>query len=499
MANAAGRRSSLGPPSRPPQPLERALDWPLSKDEKRHCAMKLFQMEIEDNEDEIEDKLEQIDELQHEVKVLRRLSTQSIATTATSISPRSEEAVQPELQEEAPAPPESPEDLPYEASLRQALVTYLSERSRLGLESQAKKPPKQIAHYYGDSEDHVAFFWNSARDKDSLSNLEAVLWLMRSLPASPPVPAQSRARHWRHILLRPDRTRKGYNELRARALALPQAQELQQEVQLELKTAWKGEELMATPGLAEAAAAVSLTISAPKGRHLRGSVQVAALLIYGLLPDSASLAEAETDAFWCFFQLLTEMRSGEDEESRTFRARRVRELLKSYDLGLVEALDGQGLMVFVATRLGEAFCSRGGFPLESCARLWDVVLADPQRFGFCDFLVAALLLLRRNELLRVSHDAEGLAEALLALPRSVPVERALRLARALRALDRREKRAAQALKAHDSSQDEPGVIKVIGSLFGRMREKGADACGFFRTPPRPWRRALSPRKSRRRR
>ena len=29
---------------------------------------------------------------------------------------------------------------------------------------------KQIAHYYGDSEDHVAFFWNSARDKELTLN-----------------------------------------------------------------------------------------------------------------------------------------------------------------------------------------------------------------------------------------------------------------------------------------------------------------------------------------
>jgi len=32
--------------------------------------------------------------------------------------------------------------------------------------------------------------------------------------------------------------------------------------------------------------------------------------------------------------------------------------------------DHQGLMVFVATRLGEAFCTRSGLALEPCAQLW---------------------------------------------------------------------------------------------------------------------------------
>lgn len=59
---------------------------------------------------------------------------------------------------------------------------------------------------------------------------------------------------------------------------------------------------MSTESISDAIVAVAQTISAPKGRPVRGAVQVAALLLYGLLPESHSLEEAETDAFWCFFQ-----------------------------------------------------------------------------------------------------------------------------------------------------------------------------------------------------
>lgn len=484
-ARRAGR-SSLGPGGRRPLPtLARALDWPLSKEEKKHCLIQVCQREIEESEAHLDEQQEEIEELQHEVKALRRLSTRS--TAAETISPRSEEA--PAELSEAQEAPVAEAVVPREELLQQALVAYFHERSRLSLVTNAKKSPSEIAKFYGNSEEHVADLWNSIREKDHLQNLEAVLWLTKSLP-SPMAPREdvelSRARLWRRVLMRPSRTRQGYNELRLRALASPQAQELREEVQLELKVAWKGENFMSTGNLSDAIASIAQTISAPKGKHLRGAVQVASLLIYGLLPASESLEEAETDAFWCFFQLLTEMKTGDDETTRTFRARRVHDLLKVYDPALVEVLDHQGLMVFVATRLGEAFCTRSGLALEPCAQLWDVVLADPQGFAFCDFVVCALVLLRRQDLLRLKNDAEALAEALLSLPKAVPLERALRLAKALRALEKQKALRAKAREVHAShSQPEDlGVMKALGSLFGRMRERGADALEVGRSVAR---------------
>eukprot|EP00435_Cladocopium_sp_Y103_P075050 s278_g53.t1 len=533
-ARRAGR-SSLGPARRPLPTLARALDWPLSKEEKKHCLIQVCQREIEESEAQMDEQQEEIEELQHEVKALRRLSTRS--TAAETISPRSEEAPA-ELSEAQEAPVAEPvAPVPREELLQQALVAYFHERSRLSLVTNAKKSPSEIAKYYGNSEEHCSELWNSIREKDHLQNLEAVLWLTKSLP-SPMAPASpredvelSRARLWRRVLMRPNRTRQGstdllglinfrYNELRLRALASPQAQELREELQLELKVAWKGENFMSTENLSDAIASIAQTISAPKGKHLRGAVQVASLLIYGLLPASESLEEAETDAFWCFFQLLTEMKTGDDESTRTFRARRVHDLLKVYDPALVEVLnlgqhrdsqgdgDHQGLMVFVATRLGEAFCTRSGLALEPCAQLWDVVLADPQGFAFCDFVVCALVLLRRQDLLRLKNDAEALAEdchspviefgdifleylerlaeALLSLPKAVPLERALRLAKALRALEKQKALRAKAREVH-ASQSQPedlGVMKALGSLFGRMRERGADALEVGRSVAR---------------
>lgn len=524
ITSANPGRWSLGQKDRRGPNLDRALDWPLSKEEKRHCLIRICQMELQESEEHMDEQQDEIEELQHEVKVLRRQSLGS-QSTAASVSPRSEEsglveglAVKPSapsgtvdpVQQEAPEAAESPrpERPPSnrEEALRLSLVAYLHERSRLSLETHAKKSPSEIAQFYGDSEGHVADLWNSIREKDRLSHFEALIWLMRSSPAERlQMDPAKRARQWRSVLLRPDpaRTRQGYNELRSRALMADQAKELRSELQSELKVAWKGEAFMCTENLSDAIASVAQTISAPKGRLFRGAVQIAALLIFGLLPDSESLEEAETDAFWCFFQLLTEMKAGDDEQTRTFRARRVHELLKAYDPDLVEVLDHQGLMVFVATRLGEAFCTRSGLPLESCAQLWDAVLADSQGFAFCDYVVCALLLLRRQELLRLKSDAEALAEALLALPRSVPLDRALRLGSSLRALEQQKvlrmvkaqelyERRLKTLEAaaRATMSDDNGMIKALGSFWSRIRERGANALEVGRSVARcAWPRA----------
>eukprot|EP00913_Durusdinium_trenchii_P004056 g3758.t1 len=548
ITSANPGRWSLGQKDRRGPNLDRALDWPLSKEEKRHCLIRICQMELQESEEHMDEQQDEIEELQHEVKVLRRQSLGS-QSTAASVSPRSEDdaalgrcwesglveglAVKPSapsgtvdpVQQEAPEAAESPrpERPPSnrEEALRLSLVAYLHERT-VGISG-----------------------------IDRLSHFEALIWLMRSSPAERlQMDPAKRARQWRSVLLRPDpaRTRQGYNELRSRALMADQAKELRSELQTVCATVeddrhWvdiaaqeaeqvcgcrpdlfstvPGEAFMCTENLSDAIASVAQTISAPKGRLFRGAVQIAALLIFGLLPDSESLEEAETDAFWCFFQLLTEMKAGDDEQTRTFRARRVHELLKAYDPDLVEVLDHQGLMVFVATRLGEAFCTRSGLPLESCAQLWDAVLADSQGFAFCDYVVCALLLLRRQELLRLKSDAEALAEALLALPRSVPLDRALRLGSSLRALEQQKvlrmvkaqelyerrlktleaaaratmclgqvshlrcRRAAKAWRSDDN-----GMIKALGSFWSGIRERGANALEVGRSVARcAWPRA----------
>lgn len=45
------------------------------------------------------------------------------------------------------------------------------------------------------------------------------------------------------------------------------------------------------------------------------------------------------------------------------------------------------------------FC-RAGFSLPHLARLWDALLADPNRFEFADHVVVALLLSSRGDLLQ---------------------------------------------------------------------------------------------------
>ncbi|CAE7573159.1 unnamed protein product [Symbiodinium natans] len=440
----------------PPAGLARALDWPLSKDEKRHCAMKLFQREVEASAEQLDEQSDQIDELQEEIKVLRRLS--NCSTAAGSLSPASGEAPDPgaeaELREKGPC----------EETLLAAVEAYDTACQRS--HSQPNRSPEHIAKFYGGCEEHAADFWGCVAEKDDLSPLEAAMWLAKSLPVPIIMEGRARARRWRASLLRGGRSRAGFEELRARAWAAAEAPALRLEAQRELRRAFRGEVFLDTPGFTEAVVGISQTISAPSGDHVPGSTHIAALLLFGLIPDSATLEEAEADAFWCFFELHTENKNSPTDR----RAKRLQELLRTFDDELCEALTRQGL-IFVAARLGEALFASGGFALEPCAKLWDVMLNDAERFAFSDWVLCALVLLNRFQLLRIADDAAQLAEALQALPRTVPVVRTLRFAAALRAAARRRQRrdtkvSRARVRSPQLDEEAQGPLQVLGSWFG---------------------------------
>jgi len=440
--------------------------------------MKLFQQEVEASADQLDEQSEQIDELHAEIKVLRRLSTCS--TAAGSVSPASGEAPDHCAEAELRVPG------PCEETLLSAVQAYdgASQRSH----AQPNRSPEQIAKFYGGCEDHAADFWGCVADKDDLTPLEAVMWLARSLPA--PI-LEKRSRRWRATLLQGGQGhgRSGFEELRARAWASAEAQTLRLEAERELRRAFRGDEVMESPGVPEAIVEIAQTISAPKGDHVPGATHIAALLMYGLLPG-ATLEEAQADAFWCFFQLQTNKATSSTDR----RAKRLQELLRTFDEPLCEVLTRQGL-IFVAARLGEALFTSGGFAAENCAQLWDAMLNDAERFAFSDWLLCALILLKRFQLLRISDDAAQLAEALQNLPRIVPVERTLRLAAALRAAARRrQRRETKASRAggrvhSPPEEDAPfGPLQILGSFFGRAKEKGVEALEVTRSVARcAWR------------
>ncbi|CAE7241052.1 unnamed protein product [Symbiodinium pilosum] len=471
----SGRLSCSAADRKGPAPARsvRALDWPLSKEEKRHCAMKLFQKEVEASAEQLDDQSDQIDELQAEIK---------------AGAPQGAAAVV-HLLHGSWLPAELRQEGPVEATLLAAVEAYdtACQRSR----SQPNRSPwrglqdvtrrEQIAKFYGGCEEHAADFWGCVAEKDGLTPLEAAMWLAKSLPA--PVVMDGR---WRGALLRNNQGRPGFEKMRARAQAADQAAVLRLEAERELRRAFRGDEFLETPGLSEAIVNISQTMSGPSGEHVPGATHVAALLLYGLLPGSTSLEEAEADAFWCFFELQTNSKPPSTDR----RAKRLKELLRTYDEPLSETLNRQGL-IFVAARLGEALFASGGFAVETCAQLWDAMLDDSERFAFSDWILCAMILLKRFQLLRMTDDAAQLAEALQSLPRTVPVERILRFAAALRAASRRrQRREAKASRARvRSPQEEPdedvqGPLQVLGSWFGRAKEKGAEALEATRSVAR---------------
>mmetsp|Transcript_68123 Transcript_68123/g.148598 ORF Transcript_68123/g.148598 Transcript_68123/m.148598 type:complete len:219 (-) Transcript_68123:1944-2600(-) len=70
------RRSSCSHAQCPRTPAK-SLDWPLSRDEKKACALKLYEWDLRAANGLLEEKEEQLGVLVEEVKVLRRLSLAS--------------------------------------------------------------------------------------------------------------------------------------------------------------------------------------------------------------------------------------------------------------------------------------------------------------------------------------------------------------------------------------------------------------------------------------
>jgi len=114
----------------------------------------------------------------------------------------------------------------------------------------------------------------------------------------------------------------------------------------------------------------------------------------------------------------------------------VHALLAEYDPDVARLLGAYGLETMPTTRLGVALCTRAGFRLQDCLALWDALLADPMRFQFCDYVVIAVLMLRRRELYQCRGDGGRLAEGLLLAPGEVAVTSVLRVAHAICAFER---------------------------------------------------------------
>lgn len=287
-----------------------------------------------------------------------------------------------------------------------------------------------------------------------------------------------------------------YHELRAKAMGADLlATRLRAEVEGDARMAWRGEEFMARPGVAEAVVTVALTFALHRSMHVRGSTEMAALLMFVLAGGSPNaIAESEVEVFWLLSRIVEEGGIPEGVSGQARQANRVHALLRAYDPALADFLAQQGLAAFPSTRIGMALFTRAGFSLGDCARVWDTLISDPQRFAFCDCIVVALLLTCRRELHHRKGDVGGLAEVMLLAPRRVHNGNLMQVAHAICAFERRcgpgssvpypppaappgGHRRSQSVARGGPHEGErtalEGAAAKLSSLWGQLRSTGA--------------------------
>jgi len=273
--------------------------------------------------------------------------------------------------------------------------------------------------------------------------------------------AKLRARLWRSLLklsraMGQTERRTSYEELRMKVMkqqdeaasnksetsvestTATNAAAMRAEIEADARAAWKGDTFLDRPEVMTAIVNIVRTHALQGSGFFCGSCEIAVLLLYVMESGgSVDLADAEADAFWCLSVVMAEVYDAVSADSSLAgQIRRTHVLLQAYDPPLAELLEANGLVALPAQRLGAALCTRAGFTLEACALVWDMLLSDPQRFELSDFVVLALLLLSHGNLMQ--HDSVGgVAEALLAAPRTVDVNTLLSTIRAICAFERR--------------------------------------------------------------
>jgi len=202
---------------------------------------------------------------------------------------------------------------------------------------------------------------------------------------------------------------------------------------------WRGEAFVELPGVKDAVAAIAFVQAKQCSQYIPGSCELSTVLLYVMsCGGSTSLEDAEADAFWCLLQLMAEMHDSiAPDAGLATQVRRTHELLRTYDPPLAGILASHGLGTLPSLKFGVVLCTRSGFSLTDVVRIWDTLLADPQRFVFCDYIVVSLLLLVRRDLMLWRADLGRLSEALIAAPKFVDVDSLLRFARAICAFERR--------------------------------------------------------------
>jgi len=265
---------------------------------------------------------------------------------------------------------------------------------------------------------------------------------------------------------------------------------LRAEVEADARAAWRGEPFLVRPNVMDAVISVALTHAWRSSQFVRGSCEMAALLVFVMASDaSVDMADAEADAYWYLSQLMAEVQDSITEDSvLSQHAHRQHELLRAYDPPLADLLAEHGLSALPTMRLGIALFTRAGFTLEDSARIWDMLLADPRRFETCDYIMVALLLHTRGDLMQ-HQNLGSLAETMLAAPRNINVGKLLRTACAVCAFERRCVEGSDKPFPPRPVQSNAEVLEEavavaqnkLSSFWGAMSKVGAEAWEVGRT------------------
>eukprot|EP00931_Biecheleriopsis_adriatica_P019295 TRINITY_DN13190_c0_g1_i2.p1 TRINITY_DN13190_c0_g1~~TRINITY_DN13190_c0_g1_i2.p1 ORF type:complete len:705 (+),score=169.23 TRINITY_DN13190_c0_g1_i2:33-2117(+) len=177
----------------------------------------------------------------------------------------------------------------------------------------------------------------------------------------------------------------------------------------------------------------------PGIRYVQGMNEIAAVILYVLSVDAEC---AEADTFWCFSELMAEIKEGfmqamdHSGEGVHGMVERITMLLRSYDPELARHLQKSELSLFVFVLRWCTVLFAQDATLPDVLRLWDSFLADPSRFEFLVHVCVAMILARRDELLSTEKQF-ALAEVIQSAPRIMDFETLLRQANAICAFERR--------------------------------------------------------------
>ncbi|ESN95601.1 hypothetical protein HELRODRAFT_92779 [Helobdella robusta] len=143
----------------------------------------------------------------------------------------------------------------------------------------------------------------------------------------------------------------------------------------------------------------------PGQGYVQGMNEIMGPIYYVLFHDTANQAHCEADTFWCFTNLMSEIRDNfikhldDSACGIIFKLERFLNTLKSVDPEVWQKLHEQEIKPqFFAFRWFTILLTQE-FILPDTLRIWDSLFSDEKRFDFLTFICCAMLTLKRKEIL----------------------------------------------------------------------------------------------------